>query len=77
MTVLWDRTRRLLHHPAFRPLVCLAALIAFSWPLIARNPAGGWTCRGLYYYVYAAWGLVIGVLFLMSRGGGEDGGRSG
>jgi hypothetical protein len=49
--------------PAFQAAVLLAGLVLFYWPMLADQP--GWTGRGLYLYLFAAWAAVVALSMLI------------
>jgi hypothetical protein len=54
----------LLRKPAFRVFLFLVCFVLFGWPLmsvVGSQPAG------MFIYLFAVWGIVIILLFFMSR----------
>ena len=58
------RGQRVLGSSAFAVLVFVISLVLFHWPFLADD--GHWTPGQLYLTMFAAWGLVIFLVFLFS-----------
>jgi hypothetical protein len=58
------RIDQLLHQPAFPFVLDGLAVALFSWPILRSPPASP---ASAYLYLFAVWGAVIFVLWLMAR----------
>jgi len=76
------KLRDLLRLPEFHIFLFCLCLILFSWPILAIS--GGEGLKGMFIYLYTAWGIVIVLLFLIGRSlkagpsgpAGEGGGKN-
>lgn len=57
------QSRSPLSRPAFSVILFIACFVLFGWPLLSLG--GG--PAGMFIYLFVTWGVVIGVLFFMSR----------
>ena len=64
-----DRLKKLAEQTAFQIWLFFLCLILFNWPLLTVIPLDRQGC--LFLYIFAAWALVILLLFL--SGEEEDG----
>jgi hypothetical protein len=70
---------RLWPQAEFQVLLCVLFFLLLSWPFSPFS--GGHALRVVFFYLFGVWGLMILVLFLLSRyveewftdGAGEDG----
>ncbi len=60
------RERNILGRPAFQWLLFLLALVLFYWPFLAHR--GQWDQPYSYYLLMAAWGALVFLVSLVSRG---------
>lgn len=78
--VSMDRLKKMLRQKEFHIFVVCLFSILFSWPFIAIPEKKGPT--GIFIYLLLVWGIMIVLLFFMSRSfgkktKGEDGTRRG
>ncbi|MBF0476443.1 MAG: hypothetical protein HQK59_11525 [Deltaproteobacteria bacterium] len=61
---------RIFGSPAFQLLAFCLSLVLFSWPFLAPETA---RFESVFFFLLAAWVLIILVLVLLSRFPGSDG----
>ncbi len=65
-----ERLRKLFKQTGFHIFLFFLSLILFGWPLVHFSNVK--RLEVMFYYLFAAWALVIVLLFVVSRGLSES-----
>ena len=60
-----SKFRYIARRPAFQLVLLMICALFLAWPL--TQAVQGWSWLTLFYYWFAGWGLVIIILFALSR----------
>jgi hypothetical protein len=74
-----ERLKALFRQSEFHALLFCGSLLLLTWPVVSFSDVN--RIQTMFVYLFLAWGVIVLLLFLVSRslgtGNGSDGGESG
>jgi TRAP-type C4-dicarboxylate transport system permease small subunit len=62
-----DKLKRLFSRAEFHIFFACLCLVVFSWPFVSMSGSSRHPADAVFLYLFLPWGIVIVLLFLMSR----------